>query len=273
MKKYLFLLISISILLPSKIYAVDITAGVTTWYTNIDESYTKPLGGEGQHPENDPAFLIGPALSVKLNDDFNLTFILLWGKLNVTAYPFNGGKIDYKFNRVDSDLALNYRLNDYFKVFAGIKYMSFSTSRAFDSTATPNGALYKLDHTGFGPGFGLNFTYPIIENLFFIGNLSGFYIWSKETKGHAQKPAPPYYPPYSYPPIDGKTNCKDFGQSLSLSLAYYIVPASTTISLGYRMQDVKTSYDQEYIQELYDGYNEKCSFSGITLTATYSFSI
>jgi len=143
---------------------------------------------------------------------------------------------EYKFKRKDSDLALNYRLNDYFKVFVGAKYLGFSHSAGADFLA-------------FGPGLGLSATFPITDNIFLLANLSGFYLWG-EHKGSGNK--------YDY---------NQYGINSTLSLAYYIAPASTTVSLGGRFQRYKHVYELDY---LVDG---DVKFYGITLTATYSFSI
>ncbi|MCL2156182.1 MAG: hypothetical protein FWH53_10995, partial [Leptospirales bacterium] len=88
MKKFL-LFIAISIIIPCKLYAVDISAGASTWY-----AWYKPSGGD----KVDPAFLYGPALSVKFNDDYNLTFVYYYGE-----YEYNYGRTS---KRHDSDLAL-----------------------------------------------------------------------------------------------------------------------------------------------------------------------
>ena len=100
----------------SKAYAFDITVGATTWYTWNDMTHSEA----GVIKDIDPAFLYGPALSAKFNDDFNLTFIFLYGKFDTKT---NTG--DVKMTRMDSDLALNYRLNDYLKIFAGVKYLGY----------------------------------------------------------------------------------------------------------------------------------------------------
>ena len=108
--------ICISVITPSKVHAVDISVGATTWYAWWGMNH-----GRGTI-DFDPEFLYGPALSVKFNDDFNLTFVYLYGEFD---YQWRN-EPKSKITRYDSDLALNYRLNDYIKVFAGIKYMGLS---------------------------------------------------------------------------------------------------------------------------------------------------
>ena len=181
--------------------------------------------------KNDPQFFYGPLLSVKFNDDFNLTFVYLYA--NYDLEYFN------EMKRYDSDLALNYRLNDYLKIFAGIKYLGFKLPYS------------DMETYGYGPGLGLSATFPIADNLFLIGTLSGFYLWNKTE--------------YEYSGGDDEKD-KVYGFNSTLSIAYYIAPASTVISLGGRYQYFKQVPDE-------GGQEFKNKFYGITLSATYSFNI
>ena len=116
MKKYLFsslyFLLLISILVPCKLYAVDMSVGATTWYTWVDQEFASSLIAPDSAAKSDPGFLYGPVLSVKFNDDFNLTFVYLYGKFDIEQEAIFGGATyssKYKLKRKDSDLALNYR--------------------------------------------------------------------------------------------------------------------------------------------------------------------
>ncbi|MCL1864765.1 MAG: porin family protein [Spirochaetes bacterium] len=203
----------------SKAYSADITVGATTWYAWWDTSGAS----------TDSAFLYGPALGVKFNDDFNLTFVYLYGK-----FDFEKPGVKTKLKRSDSDLAVNYRLSDYFKVFAGIKYLAAS--------------MTEFEHTAYGPGLGLSAALPLYKNIFLLGTLSGFYLWADQEEGGVN------------------SNPHDYGINTMLSIAYYIAPASTTVSLGGRYQYLKHKVDEDTGPD-----SEK--FYGITLTATYTFSI
>ena len=227
----------------SKVYAFDITVGATTWYSWWD------LEQKGQSYNIDPTFLYGPALSVRLNDDFNLTFVFLYGKFDMEESHWDNSTPPvkefqkFKLKRYDSDLALNYRLNEYFKVFAGVKYINYSFATGG-----------HMEHTGFGPGLGLSCAFPIVDNLFLLGTLSGFYLWAEEED-------------------DGKNgrssrDSKDYGINSNLSLAYYIAQASTTVSLGGRFQYMKIDKDKRNDN---DSGNQTAKFYGVTLTATYTF--
>ena len=298
-KLFLSLFLLVSILIPVKAYSLDITAGVAAWYAWLYQPYTQDVYhgtpahsvryGDTKHKSD---LLYGPALSVKFSDDFNLTFVFLYGKFKITEVdggtvlsPPETYDIDYNFKRMDSDIVLNYRLNDYFKIFAGVKYLSFSTEHNFESLpwlVTPSlddeirGMIYELDRSGVGPGLGLSIILPLFDNLFLISNISVFYLWTEEKKGYYSNPD---YIVGSTTPLKVKTKCKDYGMNLTLSFAYYIAPISTTISVGGRGQFVRTKYDSGYKQHLHtqnnkygDDYNTS-GFYGVTLTATYSFSL
>jgi len=196
------------------------------------------------------------------------------------------------YKRRDADFALNYRLNDYFKLFIGAKYMAYKAEFLGKMRVIGSAGGDIVDYTGnkepraCGPGLGLNCTLPVIDNLFILGTLSGFYLWGKE-KGRLEI----IYSEYNATNLVGKFcndkfNYKEYGINSNLSIAYYITNISTAISLGGRLQYFKT--DCGNIKDLltstanlaYGGYgygihngNKIQKIYGITLTATYSFSI
>ena len=233
--KKLILLTAISFiwltaLLPLNVSAADITVGATTWYSwwDFDQS------GNTNNTEFDSALLYGPALSVKFNEDYNMTFVFLYGNFDMNETDSGTGtKTTRELTRTDSDLALNYRLSNYFKIFAGAKYMSYK--------------MPDFDHSSIGPGAGISFVVPVGGDFFILGNISGLYLWGRDDQN------------------DEKDNYKEYGANSSLSIAYYIASASTTISLGGRYQYFKTDYP--------DNNDITHQFYGATLSANYSFSI
>jgi hypothetical protein len=172
--------------------AAEISVGATTWYAwwEMDSS-----GSDDS--DIDPAFLYGPAMSVKFADDFNLTFVFLYGKFDMT-HEESIGDVTEEVKRLDSDLAINYRFGEYFKIFAGGKYMAYETDTDFE-------------HAGYGPGVGISAVFPLGNNFFILGNISGLYLWGEEKS--SDDPAEKY---------------NEYGINSSLSLAYYIAPASVT---------------------------------------------
>jgi hypothetical protein len=258
--------------MPCRAYSIDITAGATTWYAfgSRYEDVKDGCSRENTSYAFDPTFLYGPALSVKFNNDFNLTFVFLYGKFDYKEnYLETGGIADFQHNmksraaRSDSDLALNYRLNDYFKTFAGIKYMSYKIDISHDATAFGGDNLWThIKHVSVGPGIGLSGTLPIIDNIFALATISGFYLWSAGEKFNDN---------WIYAPrADLTIGYNEYGINSTLSIAYYIADWSTVISLGGRFQYFIIDY-YEYEPFLINSITNK--IYGITLTATYSFSI
>ena len=234
MKKYILLFIAItSILIPCKLHAVDISVGASSWY-----AWYKPSGGA----KVDPAFLFSPALSVKFNDDYNLTFVYYYGK-----FDYDYGRTS---TRHDSDLALNYRLNNFLKVFAGVKYRRITADSNEKSTPPPPVPLYSIKTDSIGPGVGLSGTFPVIENMYLIATGSGLFLFrrSEYDLGFG---------------VSDKRYYHNYGYNTTLSIAYYIAPLSTVINLGGRYQCFIDRKDTSI----------RDSFYGITLTATYSFDI
>ncbi|MCL2026455.1 MAG: hypothetical protein FWG92_06590, partial [Leptospirales bacterium] len=177
----LFITICISIVVPHKLYAVDVSAGAATWFAWINQNYTSNLY-QSSKTKNNPTLFFGPALSLRLNEELNVTFVYLYGKFSVTEDISNDRKLGYKLKRNDADLLLNYRLNDYFKAFVGLKYITLASKRSFSTGV--DGAIYEIEHSGAGPGVGLSCAYPITPDIFFLANLSVFYLRSREFAGY-----------------------------------------------------------------------------------------
>jgi hypothetical protein len=260
-------IISILIATQHKAQAIDITVGATSWYVQSEQYYAQDKGG-GRFLHNtliksDPALLYGPTLSLRLTNDFNLTFVYLYGNF-VTVKDTGNHKSRSKFKRSDSDLALNYRLNDYFKVFAGFKYLSYGITPAEDDSK--NFKLKKIDtHSSYGSGLGLSATLPLIGDLFCLGTLSGLYLWGADgvvieelisgvSTGNTRS---------------SNISYNAYGFNSTLSLAYYIAQASTVISLGGRFQYLKADYKKNII------YLDSIEFTsyGVTLSAAYTFGL
>ena len=233
MKKLIFSLFTAALLITVSIpsFAVDISAGATTWYSWWD------FDSDNSENNNDidPTLLYGPALSVKFTDSYNLTFVFLYGNFDMEEEM---GTVE--ITRMDSDLALNYRLNSYIKLFAGGKYMGYTQKNGFS-------------HLSAGPGAGISAVIPLGGDLYLLGNASGLYLWGEEDSGDDSS--------------DPNEKYTEFGINSSLSIAYYIVPASTTLSIGGRYQYFKTNYDDSAVSDATH------QFYGITAAATYSFSL
>jgi hypothetical protein len=223
--------VMITLALPAASQALQVGVGASTWYTNwIFES-------DNGEFEFDRTFIYGPILTLGFSPQWSLSGVFLYGKFKQSSDEEGPGEI----TRFDSDIALNYSISRYIKVFAGFKYMGYN----FD-----NG-----DHAGYGPGFGLSLVMPLTDSFFLIGNFSGLYIW-----GHHKDEG-----------NDSQGNDYDYtepGYNAGVSLAYHFTGASTVISLGFRYQYFKTHPDSSTTES-----DLTHTFYGATLSAIYSFSI
>jgi len=238
MKKNVFIsAVSLLLLLfitESTLHSADLSVGATAWYTAWDYEDDADSG-----VTYDPAFLYGPALSLAMTPDLSLSFVFLFGQFQM---DFGNGDPTMDLNRYDSDLTLNYRISNYFKLFAGAKYMGFTW---------PNGGK----HQALGPGAGISTVIPAGGNFFILGYISGMYLQGNEDGGKSRV--------YT-------EETKEYGGNASVSLAYYIPDTSTTISLGGRYQQLKI----DYINPDTEGVSDSMSkFYGVTLTAVYTFNI
>ena len=239
------------------------TIGTATWLAWGEQYCQKAESKYSLHMQSNPAFLYGPTLSVKFNEDFNLTFVFLYGRFNYKNQDPNDST-DFKSDRIDVDIALNYRLSEYFKLFGGIKYLSFDMMRGPYYPETDTFSQYN-EHRGLhissGLGLGLSATIPISENIFLLGTLSGFYLTN------IGKEKIVLFDYYIEETINSfKAEYCDYGINSQVSIAYYIAHVSTAISLGARIQYFETKYNNdEYPVTI------KHIIYGITLSATYSF--
>jgi len=275
MKKILlptFIIMCICTLIPCKGFCIDITAGATLWYAwgsryeNVKEQSIR----NNNSYAFDPTLFYGPVLSVKLNNDFNLTCVYLYSKFDYTenVYSDLGGKyyVQSQIKRSDSDLALNYRLSDYFKVFTGVKYLSYEIKSSYDDIF--RGHCYsESEHFSLGPGLGISSTFPITDNIFLLATVSGFYLFSTGEKFTDHKL---YDDRYLIKPVNMTIGYNEYGINSNISVAYYISEISTVISLGFRFQYFITDYDD---YEPFMINSTENQIYGITLTATYTFSI
>ncbi len=224
---------AVLIILQGNLKAAEVSVGATTWYS----WWKMQTSGSDGNKDIDPAFLYGPALSVKFNNDYNLTFVFLYGKFGMKQETTTE-----EIARYDSDLALNYRIGNYFKIFAGAKYMGYE--------------MTEFHHRGIGPGAGISVVLPVGSNFFLLGNVSALYLWGKHEQNNQSTGTT-------------KTDYNEYGTNTSLSLAYYIESSSVTLSLGGRYQYFRSDFESD------DPNNSDMDhhFYGITAAATYSFSI
>lgn len=237
LNKYLLsavFIITSLVIITGKADAADISVGATTWYTTWETELNMD-----DKIEYDPDFLYGPVISAAFTKDLSLSFVFLYGNFDMTYKDADGGEDKDEIKRYDGDFALNYRISSWFKLFAGVKYIRYTWSE-------------DGKHEALGPGAGISSIIPVGGNFFLLGNLSGLYLKGDEQSGD-----------------DFDYKLKEYGYNASVSLAWYIPEASTTLSVGGRYQYVKIEYDSSAAEPM----NSKNKFYGLTLSAIYSFNI
>jgi hypothetical protein len=226
------LLLVLLLAVPVTTYAADLSVGGSVWYAWWDESMD-----DASDPSIDPSFLYGPVIAIGFSPKWSLTAVFLYGAYDMEMSPGDTQSI----KRYDSDTALNYSINRYIKLFGGAKAMGYSWKDG--------------SHYGVGPALGIGLTLPLSESLFLLGNLSGLYGFGREEHDEAMG--------------GGSSAAREAGFNTTLSLAYYIESASTTITLGGRYQ----WFTIKYVDNSDEFSGASLMFYGVTLSAVYSFEL
>jgi len=229
--------------------AFEITAGATTWYSWWD---MEPEDSPDKF-EYTPAFLYGPALSVRINGDFSLNTVFLYGEYDgdyKVYYDSFGEWVTFpsKTVRYDSDTSLTYRLNSYLRLFGGFKIAGYKFS--VDEYPAYYLPAIEVKNRAYGPAAGLSGVFPAGNNLFLLANGSIIYMLGKSENS-----------------VKGKSDIRCPGYNISGSMAYYISSASVTISIGGRYQYLNWDAIDN------NGTDADHNFYGITAAATYSFEL
>lgn len=222
-----FILISM-LLVSSSLLASDLGIGISGWYA--DWKMEVP---DGPTRKMDAVFYIGPSISYQFAQSWSTTLVALF-----TPLPYemsDGSSSTTDITRYDVDLALNYQLIRYIKVFFGGKYLGFT----FDDG----------HHHGAGPGGGIGFTIPLISNFYFLANASGLYLWGN----HKDQ--------------SGNKDFTEYGYNLAAQFAYYAASIGLTTSIGYRYQYIKSKYDtNDPVRD-----TDEHTFKGFTFLIVKSF--
>lgn len=223
------IILATALLVPAPAPAADMSVGAVTWYAWWDHDQ------KGVDNDYDPFPMFGPMLAFGFSKQWSVTAVMLFGR-------FHENRFNDDFDRFDSDIALNYGINRYIKVFGGAKviYIDFESDTGYHRTASP--------------ALGIGITLPLGSSVFLLGNFSGTYGW-----GHER----------TLFPLGAslESDLIEKGYNASLTLAWYIDGISTTVSLGGRFQRVVATYDAELLPQAIH------TFYGVTLSAVYSFGL
>ena len=188
-----FIITGMLIAAPRPLQSATLGIGAAGWYTWWDP---KP---DFQPAEADPSIMYGPQLVIAFSPTISLSSVFLYGKFNYYQENYES-----EIERYDSDTALSYKLNQYVRVFGGLKYMGYEWEEG--------------SHLGYGPGFGLGFTYQLSNSLFCVLSVSGLYLWAEQEDDSSE----------------GNTTMDytEYGVNSSVSFAYMIPSSSVSLLSG-----------------------------------------
>lgn len=231
-----------------------------------------------------PALMHGPLISISFLDKWSVSTLFMYGKFRaISSGPrpqslFGKSRFKKEIDRYDSDSTINYSFNKIVKVFVGFKYQSYRYLEKVAYWSISELAVFRGQGTSrfesLGPGAGLGLTIPLPRNFFILGSLAASYFWGSA--------AYRYDDLYYYRISSGSYNPalfqyqKEYFTSIvgngSLSLAYYLAPASLTLGLGGRYQVMWHMHEHKKRGFLY--YNGRYDhFWGITISVVYSFTL
>ena len=277
---FIIVFMSVVITLPQKVQAADWGLGIYSFYAWWKPAFAKLY----DEYEMDPSLYAGPMVSVTFFQDWTLGIGLYvpfisgdvklkykdMGEISAQEYTIN---IDSKSERLDIDSSLSYRINKFFKIFAGFKLAQFTDEETEDHynidkvtvsspfTIPADTDIRSNKITGYGPALGVSFSLPVTERVSLSVGTSGLYMKTElSITGFNEESAFQ---------IDGSTRYKykykAYGNNSTLGLSYLIEPVSTVISIGGRFQVLKYNPEGD-APDLDSDY-----FYGVTASAMYLF--
>lgn len=262
MKRRLLLCFILFFIVTMPAFSRDYSLGFYTWYADF-------VVGDGFSDDNYafPGFLLGPFFEAELDSNLSASVLILMGSFErdriggggaPAVVPSNGifNTFHKDIKRYDIDLCLNYDLTKYIRPFAGVKFGYFDFSFKGDDGY----------HRSIGGALGLGFTIPIFYNFYLLGNGSFLYSMVGEHKFTL-----PPGPPGGGGELSPTADFSEVGFNSAVSLAYYFVPWSVTLSIGGRLQWVKVKYEEmdASFQDHFE--NGVYHFQGVTASVIKSF--
>lgn len=206
-----------------------------------------------------PGAIFGPALSVAFNKTWSLAWNFQYGRYDAkaSALIYLGGllipgNINFKADKMDSDLLAMVSLSKYVRLFFGPRYQGYRYNEKF--------LLIKsspVKYHSIALGVGAALTVPLGASFYFVPNLSlvGLVGWEEKNLFKVS------YTLKSDARIAGALGCNgnvDFG--------YFIAPAGVTITLGFRVQYL------HYLKKTRDSYGNNADlFFGPNMSVIYTY--
>lgn len=291
-KIFLAAAICATALIPAKAFAIELGVGLASWFAwwnPVIEYYLNHTGKNqitvSESFTIDPNFLYGPIITIS-SGNWNLSTVYVFGRYRMShsnrAYfpimsaPYFWPGFSESSQDVwkhDLDATLSYRISDVIKFFVGFKYQHYSIDRSggailmVGATPYPCPGTGAMDFNGYGLGMGLSFTIPVGHNFYILWNVSAIGMLNIIRLDSRM-----LYLGYILPD-SGTGYFISPGANTTLSLAYYIESASTTISLGFRYQYIHylRSGGDLTAQVARMGNDNRDQFYGVMISAVYNF--
>lgn len=282
----LILLVSISVIAGSaKAQAGEFSAGAMVmygWWKPFAANYLLQLDRKWPvqttfFMENSSA-LYGPVLGYRINDSWNLSFVLLMalhnqfsaGSYNLTA-ALDGVHLARtainRINKYDADLRAYHAVGRYADIFIAANMEAekyFGDYRVLIGIAPMlpplplSGSLRSFQYDC-GPGFGVNLRFELVKNLALQARLS-LYVMAGTLERYVQ---------FEKRRVNTHLAFKSIEELL---LSYYIEAARTTITVGGRYHAMTFALLEASPREFFKNYTTKFDqIGGVTFSAAYSF--
>jgi hypothetical protein len=283
----MFILAMAILFLPTLAGAVEVNAGAAAWYAWWRPSFLDALTNRATKLTDratgpvrftpDPSVLIGPAVSVSFGGRWNVSAVFLYGAwyhISASVILQKTGEnpvlreIDMYTRKWDLDSLVSYSLFGYLKVFVGVKWQGYRYCfRMMDSENT-NPDRGNLRNNGVGPGLGIALTLPLGGDFFLLWNVSALYLYTMLDFGQ---------------PMNHREVYGALGGNTTLSVAWHVTSANTTVTLGFRYQYLSYRLLAGESDNISTNANGNANmvrdiltvdhFYGIMLSAVYSFSL
>ena len=206
----------------------DVTIGAMTWFSwwkPVWRNYDK-FGGTARF-DLAPGFISGPVVSTQIDESTTISAVFLYYFYNASDtinFATSSFEFDRDVHKIESDIIINKQLSGWLKYFFGVKYQGYfyNETQSFISGTVVLPSEQSVAFHNFGPGGGVGFTVNILENLYFLPNISLIMLFGYEMTDDAQ---------FSF--------C--LGGNITASLAY-VTPWNITIALGGRFQHLHYLY-------------------------------
>jgi hypothetical protein len=296
---------------------VDLSIGGTAWYAwwkpgwsdskNVVRMIPVLTGSLQYYIEDSNDFKVksnvmgGPVVSIGFLGRWNISSVFTIGRFNFTSSGISQSgflsvlginlmpqyaKYDRDILKMDSDSTISFSISRYIKIFAGFKYQGYIYKQKLIFTAPPPTPVnfFVRDLTdrvdNYGPGLGLGFNIPLVENLYLQLNVSGILLFGYEDIDVDKS----YYlqlgmgGTYIFV-IPSRGSFYSYGGASSLSFAYLIDRINTTITLGGRYQllyyrqnfNYHNIFNNDVAMSIVNNQYEH--FWGVTMSAVYTFHI